>query len=263
MNFIIKRFNLILVVYLIAGSFLEAQQVPITLTGDQPDLDKLIHALKQRKTSMEELRSKLSTIRQNLNQLNSYSEQGQINEAPMSKPALKKDEHSAKLIISSSPILEEVTGFVKIYDENQRSFTPVREGYCIESPQLFSVPEQGELIVSFPGKIAARIGGGSLIVIGPEEDSKYEVGLRNGTVSALLDPSRNKNTAPEFWIRTKSGVSKATGTFYAVTEYKGQAYTAVKKGTIKKETVPPSKPDFSAYLKKSKPMVAHGKSSKK
>jgi len=263
MNLFIKRCNLTLVVSLIATAFLEAQQVPLNPSVDQPDSNKLIHALQQRKISIEDLRSKISAIRQNLNPLSSTNESFQTNEAPKSKRVFKKNEHSAKPLIISFPILEEVKGFVKIFDENQRSFTPVREGFSIESPQLFSVPEQGELIVSFPGKIAARIGGGSLIVIGPEEDSKYEVGLRNGTVSALLDPSRNKNTAPEFWIRTKSGVSKATGTFYAVTEYKGQAYTAVKKGTIKKETVPPSKPDFSAYLKKSKPMVAHGKSSKK
>ena len=73
--------------------------------------------------------------------------------------------------------------------------------------------------------------------------------MRNGTISALLDPDRDKLNSPVFAIRTKSGVTEATGTFYAVTEYKGQAYAAVKKGKVKKETIPPTKPDFSAYLK--------------
>ena len=87
--------------------------------------------------------------------------------------------------------------------------------------------------------------------------------LRSGTVSALLDPERDKATSPSFAVRTKSGVTEATGTFYAVTEYKGQTYTAVKTGKVKKETIPPSKPDFSAYLKKSNSPAKVGQSSAK
>ena len=71
-------------------------------------------------------------------------------------------------------------------------------------------------------------------------------------MSALLDPTRDKEKEPAFSIRGSGGVTEATGTFYAVTEYKGQTYTAVKKGEVKKKTTPPAKPDFSAYLKKAK-----------
>ena len=77
--------------------------------------------------------------------------------------------------------------------------------------------------------------------------------LRVGTISALLDPNRDRNRDPAFAVRTHSGVTEATGTFYAVTEYKGQTYSAVKKGRVVKKTVPPTKPDFSAYLKQYKP----------
>jgi ferric-dicitrate binding protein FerR (iron transport regulator) len=98
--------------------------------------------------------------------------------------------------------------------------------------------------------------------VSPEENGRYEVDLQLGTVSALLDPMRDKDKDPAFAIRGSGGVTEATGTFYAVTEYKGQTYSAVKKGTVKKKTVPPAKPDFAAYLKKAKSKTNDGKSSK-
>ena len=105
-------------------------------------------------------------------------------------------------------------------------------------------------MVSFPGKIAARMAGNSHAVFAPAQDGRYEVDLRKGTVSALLDPKRDKMNDPAFSIRTLTGVTEATGTFYAVTEYKGQTYSAVKKGKVKKKVIPPPKPNFAAYLKK-------------
>ena len=53
-------------------------------------------------------------------------------------------------------------------------------------------------------------------------------------------------------VRTAQGVTSATGTFYAVTEYKGQTYGKVKKGAVKRKVTPPGKPDFAAYLSKTK-----------
>ena len=155
------------------------------------------------------------------------------------------------LIEDGFPRVEQTRGLVSVYDQKSGSFVPVAIGASIKKRQLFSVPDDGELIVSFPSKIAARVGENSRIVVGPAEKGKYEVDLRSGTVSALLDPERDKASSPSFAVRTKSGVTEATGTFYAVTEYKGQSYSAVKKGNVKKETAPPAKPDFSAYLKKS------------
>ena len=110
----------------------------------------------------------------------------------------------------------------------------------------------GELIISFPGKMAALVGENSRVITGPAEEGKFEVYLKNGTISALLDPGRKREVSIPLSIRTRSGVAEAQGTFYAVTEYKGQSYTAVKKGKIEKETKPPTKPDFSAYLSKAK-----------
>ena len=113
------------------------------------------------------------------------------------------------------------------------------------------------------GKIVARFGENTQTVVEPEEDGRYEVDLQLGTVTALLDPKRDKEKEPAFAIRGSGGVTEAIGTFYAVTEYKGQTYTAVKKGEVKKKTTPPAKPDFSAYLKKAKAKADDGKSTRK
>ena len=156
-----------------------------------------------------------------------------------------------RLVEDGFPRVEQTRGLVSMYDQKSGSFVPVTIGASIKKKQLFSVPDGGELIVSFPSKIAARVGENSRVVVGPAEKGRYEVDLRSGTVSALLDPERDKANAPSFAVRTKSGVTEATGTFYAVTEYNGQSYSAVKKGNVKKVTTPPAKPDFSAYLKKS------------
>ena len=177
--------------------------------------------------------------------------------------ALEKIQSRENLVEDGFPRVEQTRGLVSVYDQKSGSFVPVKIGASIMSKQLFSVPADGELIVSFPSKIAVRVGENSRIVVGPAEKGRYEVDLRSGTVSALLDPQRDKATSPSFAVRTKSGVTEAKGTFYAVTEYKGQTYTAVKTGKVKKETIPPSKPDFSAYLKKSNSPAKVGQSSAK
>ena len=168
-----------------------------------------------------------------------FTEQ-KINKQPISS--------SKKRIEDGFPQVEQMTGVVSAYDKQIRSFKPVAEGVSIKEPTLFTVAG-GDLIVSFPGKIAARVGENSRIVIGPSQNNRIEVNLKNGTVSALLDPNRDKENGPIFAIRTKSGVTEASGTFYALPSTRA-GLCSCKKGQVKKETVPPSKPDFSAYLKK-------------
>ena len=155
-------------------------------------------------------------------------------------------------IISEFPIVETFSGTVSLYEESNQTFITVEQGFIIEKKSLMRVPAGGELIISFPGKMAALVGENSRVITGPAEQGKFEVYLKNGTVSALLDPERKRKDSIPLSIRTRSGVAEAQGTFYAVTEYKGQSYTAVKKGKIEKETKPPTKPDFSAYLSKAK-----------
>ena len=161
------------------------------------------------------------------------------------------------------PTVSEITGQVNRYDEASGGFAPVEVGEKISDSTLYFTGAESELIISYPAKIVARFGENTRAVVEPEEDGRYEVDLQLGTVTALLDPKRDKENEPAFAISGSGGVTEATGTFYAVTEYKGQTYTAVKKGTVKKKTVPPAKPDFAAYLKKAKSKTETGDTNRK
>ena len=162
----------------------------------------------------------------------------------------------------SVPKVSELSGLVSRYDEKSSSFEVVEVGHTITEPTLFVTSEGAELMISFPTQIVARFGENTQAVVGPQKDGRYEIDLQIGTLSALLDPGRKKEGAPAFAIRGSGGVTEATGTFYAVTEYKGQTYTSVKKGEVKKQTTPPIKPDFSAYVKRAKSKAMSEQSSR-
>jgi hypothetical protein len=143
--------------------------------------------------------------------------------------------------------VEEVIGQVYFYDEVPGTFSRVKEGMMIEKSTLFSTGQDSEMIFSCVGKIAARVSENAQFVLSPLKKGRYEVELRKGTITASLDPNRPAGS-PLFAVRTFSGITEAKGTLFAVAEYKGQTYTAVKKGEVKKKTNSPTKPDFSAYL---------------
>jgi hypothetical protein len=257
-NYILLRYFILILL----GSFI----YPFSTFADnkmgnmwQNEIDQIVQIQSDRERLIKDMKRRMLILQNRFDQLLKSPQEDadfieqKINKQPISSPK--------KRIEDGFPQVEQMTGVVSAYDKQIRSFKPVAEGVSIKEPTLFTIPAGGDLIVSFPGKIAARVGENSRIVIGPAQNNRIEVNLKNGTVSALLDPNRDKENGPVFAIRTKSGVTEATGTFYAVTEYKGQAYAAVKKGQVKKETVPPSKPDFSAYLKKAPAKV--GMSSRK
>jgi hypothetical protein len=150
------------------------------------------------------------------------------------------------------PRVELAEGMVVRYVPSSNSFLPVNDGEFVKVTTLFVVPSASVLIVSFKGQTAVRFGENSRAVFGPPANNEQVIDLRKGTVSAYLNPERDQSNSPRFGIRTRSGLVEATGTFYAVTEYKGQAYTAVKKGKIKKTPSAPTNSDFAAYIKKSK-----------
>jgi hypothetical protein len=159
---------------------------------------------------------------------------------------------------SDYPRVEELDGQVSLYDEKSGSFRPARPGFEITQPILFVVGADSELILSFPGQAASRVGGNSRVVVAPARKGRYEIDLQLGTISALLDPERNLVGAPVFAVRTMSGVVEAKGTFYAITEYKGQTYSAVKKGKIYKKESPPTMSDFASYVNKKKSVSKTG-----
>ena len=149
------------------------------------------------------------------------------------------------------PRIEVSRGMVVRYIPESNSFLPVQEGEIIKVRTLLVIPSGSTLVVSFTGKSAVRFDENSRAVLGPPVNNRQMIDLRNGTVSAYLNPDRDPQTSPRFGIRSRSGTVEATGTFYAVTEYKGQAYTAVKKGTVKKIPSPPTQADFATYLQRS------------
>lgn len=227
----------------------------------QAGVEELKNNLFERKKEFNNLHGRILSLQDRLDAFikKPRKHEERVEQSPQRKIIVSKP----KGFEDGFPQIGKITGTVSIYDQENRAFFPASIGTSINKPELFTVPQGGELIVSFPGKIAARVGENSRIIIAPSENGRFEVNLQNGTISAFLDPNRDKANAPIFAIRTKSGVTEATGTFYAVTEYKGQAYAAVKTGKVKKETVPPTKPDFSAYLKKANSPPKTGQSSKK
>ena len=150
-----------------------------------------------------------------------------------------------------SPIIEEVEGSILAFSTTTRKPLPLLGGQIISQPTLLRMEQGSKLIFSCPIGIAAQIAGPAEFILGPAINNRYEAELRRGTMAVLLDPDRPKDS-PQFAIRTADGIALAKGTFYAVTEYKGQSYVKVKKGEVKTKPKPPGMPNFSAYLKKSK-----------
>jgi hypothetical protein len=153
------------------------------------------------------------------------------------------------------PRVAEVTGLVSRYDRVTQTYLPIPPGYLLTEPTLLVISEGSALLFSCPGRISGQVFEHSRIVIGPAVNGRCEAELRLGTVTVSLDPDRPSGK-PTFAVRSLNGVVEAKGTLFAVTEYNGQTYTAVKKGEIKKKTLPPGQPDFSAYLRGAKPKPA-------
>ncbi len=149
-------------------------------------------------------------------------------------------------------VVEEVDGRVEWFDEALGAFAPVRVGFVIDRDVLVLTAPGATLVFSCAGGMAGMISGNTRVVLEPAmADNTYRADLRKGTVAILLDPDRPKDGSG-FSIRTAQGVTSATGTFYAVTEFKGQTYTKVKRGAVKRKVLRPTQKDFAAYLSKSK-----------
>ena len=153
---------------------------------------------------------------------------------------------------SGNPQVEEVEGQVTRFDEDSGAFVQVEAGFEITQPTFFATAEDADLILSFPGKVAARFSEDTRAIVNPVAGNRYEVELEVGTLSVLLDPTRDPKKDPVFAIRTDDGVVEAKGTFYAITEYQGQTYTSVKRGKVFKRETPPTMDDFAAYARRPK-----------
>jgi len=153
--------------------------------------------------------------------------------------------------LTSNAMVREVKGSVRLYDPGRNTFAPAAPGFVVDRPMLFVTAGDSSLVFSGSAGIAGQVSGNSRVVLAPAADGSYEANLRKGTVSVLLDPDRPSG-GPGFSVRTAQGLTSAEGTFFAVTEYKGQTYGKVKKGTVKRKVTAPGQADFAAYLSKSK-----------
>ena len=147
--------------------------------------------------------------------------------------------------------VHEVRGQVTRFDSRLGEYIPVTPGFTLDRSTLLVVSSDSSFIFSDKAGIAGRVSENTRIVLSPAEDGTFQSELRLGTIAVYLDPERPEGSSG-FAVRTSQGVTSAIGTFFAVTEYKGQTYSKVKKGTVQRKTIPPGQPDFAAYLRKSK-----------
>ena len=146
------------------------------------------------------------------------------------------------------PIIEEVKGQVLWFNSANGQYIPVNQGLILSKTTRLVLSSQSHLVFSCPVGIAGRVSGPAEIVLKPAENKRYEADMKRGTIAILLDPERPSGS-PQFAVRTKDGLALAKGTFYAITEYKGQTFVKVKTGSIKAKPKPPIKRNFAAYKK--------------
>jgi hypothetical protein len=147
-------------------------------------------------------------------------------------PPLQADPTQAK--VSS------VTGPVTYAQPGSSEFKNLSEGMQLQAGSKIRTGKNGEAVVVIVPGAAMQISPNSEVTVdsmsvnetasGETAKRKALVSLSNGTVSALIDPKRSKET--DFKIQTPQGVAAARGTFYAVTVENGKTYVGVKKGKV-------------------------------
>lgn len=163
-----------------------------------------------------------------------------------------KAEEKIKLV----PIIEEIQGQGVWFNSAIGEYLPLSVGQILSEKSTIIVSAESQITFSCSLGIAGRITGPAEIKLGPAIANRYEAHMKRGTIAILLDPERPSGS-PQFSVRTKDGLAIAKGTFYAITEYKGQTFVKVKTGTINAKPKPPLKRNFAAYKK-----IDLGKSSK-
>ena len=91
------------------------------------------------------------------------------------------------------------------YVPQSDSFLAVNKGDLIKAQTLFIIPSNSEMVVSFAGNSSARFSENSRIVIGLPENTHQLIDLRNGTVSAYVNPDGEQDTSTSLIIHTHSG----------------------------------------------------------
>jgi hypothetical protein len=127
-----------------------------------------------------------------------------------------------------------VSGAVTYAGSGAGSFSPLTAGTEIPIGSRVRTGSDGNAVIIVVSGAAMQIAENSEVTIEAMSSDaakrKALVSLKTGTVSALIDPKRSKQT--DFKIQTPQGVAAARGTFYGVTVQKGKTYVGVKKGKV-------------------------------
>jgi hypothetical protein len=127
-----------------------------------------------------------------------------------------------------------VSGRVTYSGPENSDFSPLAAGAEIPIGSRIRTGQDSSVVVIVVSGAAMQISENSDVTIASMSSSpekrKALVSLKSGTVSALIDPKRSKQT--DFKIQTPQGVAAARGTFYGVTVKNGKTYVGVKKGKV-------------------------------
>jgi hypothetical protein len=132
-------------------------------------------------------------------------------------------------------------GEVSYAEPGSSKFKPLAAGGELPAGSTVRTGAGAEAVIVLVPGAAVRIAESSdvtlkeMAVAGADADAqsakrKALLSLKDGTVSALIDPKRSKET--DFKIQTPQGVAAARGTFYAVTVEGGKTYVGVKRGKV-------------------------------
>jgi hypothetical protein len=127
-----------------------------------------------------------------------------------------------------------VSGRVTCAVSANAEFSPLAAGTEIPVGSRIHTGSDGTAVIIVVSGAAMQIAENSDVTIEAMSSDaakrKALVSLKTGTVSALIDPKRSKQT--DFKIQTPQGVAAARGTFYGVTVNKGKTFVGVKKGKV-------------------------------
>src|SRR5262245_58313181 len=127
-----------------------------------------------------------------------------------------------------------VSGRVTYATAGSATFSPLTAGAEIPIGSRVRTGSDGTAVIIVVNGAAMQLAENSDVTIEAMSSDaakrKALVSLKTGTVSALIDPKRSKQT--DFKIQTPQGVAAARGTFYGVTVRNGKTYVGVKKGKV-------------------------------
>jgi len=127
-----------------------------------------------------------------------------------------------------------VEGRVSFASSPAAQFAPLTAGTELPTGARVRTGSDGTALIVVVSGAAIRVSENSEVTIDAMSSDaakrKALISLKSGTVSALIDPKRSKQT--DFKIQTPQGVAAARGTFYGVTVKKGKTFVGVKKGKV-------------------------------